>query len=74
MHVFDRNRFISATHSSNFTDCRIHVDMHRVIKYYICLDVFTYTYVLNTEFNDLKLQKNQFKVRNRNVKHLSSLI
>lgn len=70
MHVFDRNRFVSATHSSNFTDCRIHVDMHRVIKYYICLDVSTYTYVLNTEFNDLKLQKNPFKVRNRNVKHL----
>lgn len=54
MHVFDRNRFISATHSSNFTDCRIHVDMRRVIKYYICIYI---TYVLNTEFNDLKLQE-----------------
>lgn len=52
MHVFDRNRFISATHSSNFTDCRIHVDKLLNIIY-----VFTYTYVLNTEFNDLKLQE-----------------
>lgn len=47
MHVFDRNRFISATHSNYFADCQTHVDMHWVIKYYLCLDV------LNTEFNDL---------------------
>lgn len=56
IHVFDRNRFISTIHSSYFADCLIHVDMHWVIEYYLCRVVNTYTYVLTSEFNNLKLQ------------------
>lgn len=55
MYVFDCNCFVLVIYSSNFIDCWIYVDMYWVIKYYICLDVFIYIYVLNIEFNDLKL-------------------